>query len=283
MNKKLISAFTLIELLMVISIITLISSIFFSYMGTASAKSRDSVRLSDMKQINTAAMMYYEDKGDVPSNIDVLVSTGYLSSVPVDPKTKEGYKFYSTTTSNGKKIFTASATYEKIYTLNSDGQEIPQQVGVVVTDSLTISDICILIKAINDPQIIDYPNCDDANTSNDQIIGSTNGHRSRSSGSSEENIISNCSQTDINLSCPSPMVDTLCYCGGGLNNGFVPPSSVWEPYECKNLGGEFNLPDSCIFSDVTSNDCVSVGGTVISGTDYQCSIYTYNSMDGNIP
>jgi prepilin-type N-terminal cleavage/methylation domain-containing protein len=91
MNKKTFSGFTLIELLMVISIITLISSMLFSYVGSANAKSRDSVRLSDMKQINTATTMYYEDKGEMPISIGVsngidtsktLVGAGYLSAEP---------------------------------------------------------------------------------------------------------------------------------------------------------------------------------------------------------
>ena len=62
-NIKTNFGFTLIELLMVISIITLFSSMFFGFVDSARAKSRDAVRLSDMKQIGTAANLYYEDKG----------------------------------------------------------------------------------------------------------------------------------------------------------------------------------------------------------------------------
>ena len=75
---KTIRAFTLIELLMVISIISLLSSIVLGYVGSTRAKARDTVRLNDMQQINTAATSYYQDEGEAPSSIEELVSTGYL-------------------------------------------------------------------------------------------------------------------------------------------------------------------------------------------------------------
>ncbi len=220
MIKKTISGFTLIELLMVISIITLISSMFFSYVGSASAKSRDSVRLSDMKQINTAATMYYEDKGDVPDSIATLVETGYLSAIPVDPKTKESYT-YKTGVVNGKKVFTAKAKYEKVYTTNSAGEEIPQQVGVIVGD-IDLSQICSIVSefgAIFGTSTEAFPTCDSSNTSNDQIIGYSSGHRSGGSGNTVVgNNVSDCSLSNISRSCPSQITTYNCYCENTIKN-----------------------------------------------------------------
>ncbi len=167
---KTIRAFTLIELLMVISIISLLSSIVLGYVGSAKAKSRDTVRLNDMQQINTAASMYRDDKNDVPDSIDVLVSTGYLSAVPKDPSTGIAYSSRSLSTPNGK-VFIASTTYETIK--REDGEN--QSVGVVVGD-LTLADICIVLEAINS-----FPNCSEENPT-DQIVGVTRGSRSVDSG-----------------------------------------------------------------------------------------------------
>lgn len=162
---KTIRAFTLIELLMVISIISLLSSIVLGYVGSARAKSRDSVRLSDMQQINTAANMYRDDKNEVPDSIEMLVNTGYLSAVPKDPSTGISYSSKSISTSKGK-VFIASTTYETIK--REDGEN--QSVGVVVGD-LTLADICIVLEATDS-----FPNCSEENPT-DQIVGLTRGSR----------------------------------------------------------------------------------------------------------
>ncbi len=220
--------FTLIELLMVISIITLLSSMLFSYVGSASAKSRDSVRLSDMKQINTATTMYYEDKGEMPISIGVsngidksktLVGAGYLSAEPKDPKTGQSYNF-RTGTIGGKPVVVVSTTYERIYTTNSAGEEIPQQVGVIVGD-IDLLQICSLVSSyaeIFGSGDDKFPTCDSSNTSNDQIIGHSSGHRSGGNRIVIDEEISNCSVSDVNKKCPDSIVDIPCYCGSKINN-----------------------------------------------------------------
>lgn len=239
-NMKLIKnnyGFTLIELLMVISIITLISSMFFSYVGSASAKSRDSVRLSDMQQINTAANMYYQDKKDVPDSIETLVATGYLSAVLKDPKTGVVYGSKAMTTSSGKRFFIATTTYETIK--REDGEN--QDVGVIVSgDDFTLADICLLLQLTNS-----FPNCID-NVPTDQIIGMTRRGGSGGGGTVEPPVesVSDCSLTDINLSCPND-VSNGCYCNGGkYANGLVwqypNPNLSMNWYDaksnCENIG-----------------------------------------------
>ena len=51
-------AFSLIELLVVISIIALLSSVVLSSLNVARSKARDARRLSDMKQVQTALELY---------------------------------------------------------------------------------------------------------------------------------------------------------------------------------------------------------------------------------
>ena len=64
------AGFTLIELLVVIAIISLLSSIVLSSLQTAKIKSRDTRRLSDMRQIQIALQIYFTTLGAYPGNTD---------------------------------------------------------------------------------------------------------------------------------------------------------------------------------------------------------------------
>ena len=59
-------AFTLVELLVVISIIGLLSSIAVVSMTSARSKARDGKRQADIKQIITAMQLYYDTNGKYP-------------------------------------------------------------------------------------------------------------------------------------------------------------------------------------------------------------------------
>lgn len=89
--------FTLIELLVVISIIGMLSSIILASLNSARAKARDANRVAQVKQLQNALEIYYNDHGDYPGNtswfdnscdsnytdINTLVS-GYIT-LPKDP------------------------------------------------------------------------------------------------------------------------------------------------------------------------------------------------------
>ncbi|MCX6717644.1 MAG: type II secretion system protein, partial [Candidatus Taylorbacteria bacterium] len=125
-------AFTLIELLMVISIISLLSTVIYSYTSETRAKARDSVRLSDMKQVGTAMQMYYQDTGKIPTSFGDLVNNNYLPSIPLDPSTHSAYNFAST-----PDTVVVSAIYENQYT----AQDEPKSVSVAIGDT-DISNLC---------------------------------------------------------------------------------------------------------------------------------------------
>ena len=108
------SGFTLIELLVVIAIIGVLSSIVLASLNNARTKARDTVRLSDMRQIRTALELYYYANNnafpdsdfagcggwDTPGNgtfITPLVSGGFLSNHIKDPTTNDScgnYRYY---------------------------------------------------------------------------------------------------------------------------------------------------------------------------------------------
>jgi len=83
-HKNLVSrGFTLIELLVVIAIIGILSSIVLASLNTARIKGRDAARISNVKSLETAMELYYNDNNGYPtsngtSNGDVLLSDAAL-------------------------------------------------------------------------------------------------------------------------------------------------------------------------------------------------------------
>ncbi len=84
--------FTLIELLVVIAIIGILSSVVLASLSTARTKARDTRRIEDIKQIETALALYFDTCRKYPPNIYSAYSacTGgiapnYIATVPKDP------------------------------------------------------------------------------------------------------------------------------------------------------------------------------------------------------
>lgn len=106
--------FTLIELLVVIAIIGLLSTLAVVALDSAREKARDSKRLSDLKQVQTALELYYTDQGSYPTevqpvelgtgNVACLNSSGfaatlctnpYMGVIPDDPSNGGAYLYTS--------------------------------------------------------------------------------------------------------------------------------------------------------------------------------------------
>jgi prepilin-type N-terminal cleavage/methylation domain-containing protein len=82
--------FTLIELLVVISIIGLLSTLAVVALNNARLKARDAKRVSDIKQIQTALELYYNDATVYPASLTPAgtIATGgvtYMTIVPFNP------------------------------------------------------------------------------------------------------------------------------------------------------------------------------------------------------
>jgi general secretion pathway protein G len=79
--------FTLIELMVVISLIVILASMGLVQYRNSVTRSKEAVLKEDLFRLRDAIDQYYADKNQYPSNIEALVTDGYLRAVPKDPFT----------------------------------------------------------------------------------------------------------------------------------------------------------------------------------------------------
>jgi general secretion pathway protein G len=79
--------FTLIELMIVISIILILLSISVPMYNQSILRAREAVLRQDLYTMRQAIDQYTLDKLRGPQSLDDLVSSGYLREVPADPFT----------------------------------------------------------------------------------------------------------------------------------------------------------------------------------------------------
>ena len=80
--------FTLVELLIVISLISILAAMGLVQYKNSVVSTKEAVLHTDLFRMRDAIDQYYADKGNYPSTIDALVSDGYMRKVPEDPFTK---------------------------------------------------------------------------------------------------------------------------------------------------------------------------------------------------
>src|SRR5215472_1052045 len=79
--------FTLIELMIVMSIIVILATLASVHYKNAVQRSREAVLKSDLTVMNRAIQDYTRDKEAAPQSLEDLVTGQYLSAVPIDPIT----------------------------------------------------------------------------------------------------------------------------------------------------------------------------------------------------
>jgi general secretion pathway protein G len=79
--------FTLIELMVVISLIVVLASMGLVQYRNSVVRAKEAALKEDLFRMRDAIDQYYADKNQYPGTIDSLVSDGYLRKVPDDPFT----------------------------------------------------------------------------------------------------------------------------------------------------------------------------------------------------
>src|SRR5881394_288926 len=81
------AGFTLIELMIVISLILILVSVSIPAYNQSILRAKESVLRQDLFQLRSLISQYTLDKQKAPQSLDDLVQAGYIKQIPVDPMT----------------------------------------------------------------------------------------------------------------------------------------------------------------------------------------------------
>jgi general secretion pathway protein G len=81
--------FTLLELMIVISIIMILMAVAVPMYNQSIVQARESVLRSNLATLRNVISQYTLDKQKAPQSLDELVTAGYLRQIPTDPMTRE--------------------------------------------------------------------------------------------------------------------------------------------------------------------------------------------------
>lgn len=95
--------FTLVELLVVMTIIALLVSIVAPRYFHSVTKAEEAVLKEDLHLMRDELDKYHADTGAYPDTLDDLVNKKYLRSIPVDPVTQSAATWILIPPSNGEK------------------------------------------------------------------------------------------------------------------------------------------------------------------------------------
>jgi general secretion pathway protein G len=81
--------FTLLELMIVISMIMILMAVAVPIYNQSIVQARESVLRSNLATLRSVISQYTLDKQKAPQGLDDIVQAGYLRQIPVDPMTKQ--------------------------------------------------------------------------------------------------------------------------------------------------------------------------------------------------
>ena len=86
-NKKRSQGFTLMELIIVISIMAILVAIAVPNFTSSIRRSREAVLRQNLFTLRSVISQYTLDKQKAPQSLEDLIQAGYLKQIPVDPIT----------------------------------------------------------------------------------------------------------------------------------------------------------------------------------------------------
>lgn len=112
------AGFTLLELMIVISIIIILAAITLPQYQKTVMHTREAVLKDDLRKMRTLIDQFAADKGRLPQSLDELVSEGYMREVPVDPFT--GQKDWAIATGEDPNSLTGESGMTDVHSSSAE-------------------------------------------------------------------------------------------------------------------------------------------------------------------
>ncbi len=115
--SRLVSGFTLVEIIVVIAIMGVLSAIVYSSFNSAKAQSRDQRKISDIAGLQLSLESYFNHNHEYPADLQSLVPQ-YISSIPASPTPSDEYNYFPMSNS-GSNICISYQLWVKLETNNA--------------------------------------------------------------------------------------------------------------------------------------------------------------------
>jgi general secretion pathway protein G len=112
------AGFTLLELMIVISIIIILAAITLPQYQKTIMHTREAVLRDDLRKMRSLIDQYAADKGSLPQSLDDLASAGYMREVPVDPIT--GQKDWAVSTGEDPNSLTGEQGMTDVHSSSTE-------------------------------------------------------------------------------------------------------------------------------------------------------------------